>query len=116
MHDDHNAFSLAPEVMCVKANMLTKYQRELYSTIYGRSASDSASSKLIANLYPKTKSYVIPFDANRLYGYAMPQPLPSGEYEWINPTNITLDFIQNYDFETCERVYILEVDLSYPRE
>ena len=25
LHDEHNEFPLAPEVMCVKANMLSKY-------------------------------------------------------------------------------------------
>ena len=42
----------------------------------------------------KTNSYIIPFDANNLYGFAVSLPLPSGEYEWINPTNITLDLIK----------------------
>jgi len=28
----------------------------------------------------KANSYIIPFDANNLYGYAMSQPLPAGEY------------------------------------
>ena len=42
----------------------------------------------------KANSYIIPFDANNLYGYAMSQPLPSGEYEWVKPSNITLDFIK----------------------
>ena len=54
------------------------------------------------------------YDANNLYGYAMSQPLPSGEYEWCNPANITLEFIKKYDSEACETVYNLEVDLNYP--
>jgi hypothetical protein len=66
LHDEHNEFPLAPEVMCVKANMLSKYQRELYSTIYDRSASDRASPKLIANLYDKTK-YVLHIANLQLY-------------------------------------------------
>ena len=44
--------------MSVKANMLSKYQRELYSTIYEQKASDSTSPKVTANLYEKTK-YVL---------------------------------------------------------
>ena len=56
LHDEHNEFPLAPEVMCVKANMLSTYQRDLYTTIYEISPSDSVSLKLIANLYDKTIS------------------------------------------------------------
>ena len=55
LHDEHNEFPLAPEVMCVKANMLSKYQRELYSTSYDRGASDSDSLELTANLHDKNK-------------------------------------------------------------
>ena len=64
----------------------------------------------------KESSYIIPFDANNLYGYAMSQPLPCGEYEWGNPANITLEFIKQYDFETCEAGYILEVHLNCQKE
>ena len=64
----------------------------------------------------KETSYIAPFDANNLYGYAMCQPLPCGEYEWYNPEYISLEFINQYDFETCETGYILEVDLEYPKE
>ena len=46
--------------------MLSKYQRELYSTIYDRSPSDSVSPKLIANLYDKTK-YVLRIANLQLY-------------------------------------------------
>jgi len=66
LHDEHNEFPLAPEVMCVKANMLSKYQRELYSTIYDKSPTDSVSPKLIANLYDKTK-YVLHIANLQLY-------------------------------------------------
>ena len=38
LHDEHNEFPLAPEVMCVKANMLSKCQRDLYPTVYEREA------------------------------------------------------------------------------
>ena len=43
----------------------------------------------------KTNSYIISFDANNFYGYAMSRPLPSGQYECINPSNITFGFIKN---------------------
>ena len=43
----------------------------------------------------KESSYIIPFDANKLYGYTMSQPLPCGEYEWCNPANMALEFSKN---------------------
>ena len=52
--------------MCVKANMLSEYQRELQSTIYGTTPCDSASHKLIANLHDKTK-YVVQIANLQLY-------------------------------------------------
>ena len=52
--------------MCVKANMLSKYQRKLYSTIYDKSPTDSVSPKLIAHLYDKTK-YVLHIANLQLY-------------------------------------------------
>ena len=63
----------------------------------------------------KESSYIVPFDANDLCGYAISQTLPSGEYEWINPTSI-IRLSWKYDFETCETGNILEVDLSYLKE
>ena len=51
LHDGHNEFPLAPEAMCVKANMLPKYQRELYSTIYDKSPTGKTKYvRHIANL------------------------------------------------------------------
>ena len=42
----------------------------------------------------KVSSYIVPFDANNIYGLAMSQPLPCGEYEWCNPANMTLELIK----------------------
>ena len=43
----------------------------------------------------------------------MTEPLPYGNFEWFNPSNITMDFIKDYDVES-EDCYSLEVDLEYP--
>jgi len=51
-------------------------------------------------------------DANNLYGWAMSQNLPTGNFKWINPEIVNLG---NYD-ENSEKGIILEVDLEYPKE
>lgn len=54
------------------------------------------------------KSYLMYFDANNLYGWAMSQYLPVGDFKWVNTDT---------DFRvpsTSEVGYILEVDLEYP--
>jgi hypothetical protein len=54
-------------------------------------------------------------DANNLHGWAMSQPLPTGEFHWLNEEEITnLDIMQIPD--NSEEGYILEVDLKYPKE
>ena len=50
--------------------------------------------------------------ANNLYGWAMSQPLPTGGFKWVdvNPNEIS-------ELATrTDKGYILEVDLSYPKE
>ena len=60
-------------------------------------------------------SYVMYLDANNLYGWAMSQPLPTGEFDWLNEEEISnLDITQITD--DSEEGYILEVDLKYPKE
>ena len=49
--------------------------------------------------------------ANNLYGRAMTEPLPYGNFEWFNPSHITNDFIKDYDNDG-EACYILEVDIT----
>jgi len=51
-------------------------------------------------------------DANHLYGWAMSQPLPKGDFQWIDPEEVELF---NYHAES-EKGVILEVDLEYPEE
>jgi len=50
-------------------------------------------------------------DANNLYGHAMVQPQPIGDFEWVNPTTF------NIDQSLCTQSgvgHVLEVDLEYP--
>ena len=32
----------------------------------------------------KPSKYIMYLDANNLYGFAMPQSLPTGEFKWLN--------------------------------
>ena len=58
----------------------------------------------------KKKSYITYLDANNLYGYAMSQYLPTGNFKWVE----NIDFMSLSD--ESEKGYILEVDLEYPKE
>ena len=59
LHDLHNDYPLAPEVMNVQANMLSEKQVEIYKLINGsKEPKDEKTSKLILNLNDKNK-YVV---------------------------------------------------------
>ena len=59
--------------------------------------------------------YITYLDANNLYGWAMSQYLPYGEFKWFNQKKIS-DFCLNSVSENSFIGYILEVDLEYPGE
>ena len=57
-------------------------------------------------------TYLQYLDANNLYGWAMSQPLPTGGFKWVdvNPNEIS-ELVTRTD-----KGYLLEVDVSYPKE
>ena len=55
----------------------------------------------------KPTKYLQYLDANNLYGWAMSQPSPAGGFKWIKCEK----FASNRDYG-----YLLEVDISYPKE
>ena len=63
----------------------------------------------------KDTNYLLYLDANNLYGWAMSQALPEGNFAWLTDGEIA-----NLDVTTIpddgEEGYILEVDLEYPQE
>ena len=74
----------------------------------------SANNKYMGDrFYPKSESsYLQNLDANNLYGSAMSQPLPTGRFKWVdvNPNEIS-------ELATrTDKGYLLEVDISYPKE
>ncbi|XP_077278612.1 uncharacterized protein LOC143906406 [Temnothorax americanus] len=60
----------------------------------------------------KPSSYLMYFDVNNLYGWAMCQPLPYADFRWVN--NIS-NFDVNAIASDSPTGYILEVDLEYPQ-
>ena len=74
----------------------------------------SANNKYMGDRFnPKSESsYLQYLDANNLCGWAMSQPLPTGGFKWVdvNPNEIS-------ELATrTDKGYILEVDVSYPKE
>ncbi len=53
----------------------------------------------------KEKVYILYLDANNLYGWAMSQPLPTGEFEWMREEEPT-----NWRDISC----FLEANIRYP--
>ncbi|WP_143457367.1 DNA polymerase, partial [Klebsiella pneumoniae] len=71
-----------------------------------------ANNKYMSEHDPSKESvYLGYFDANNLYGYAMSKPLPSGNFEWVNPDSVG-DILQIP--LNGEVGYILECDFEYP--
>lgn len=68
-----------------------------------------ANNPYMAEAYDASKptKYITYLDANNLYGWAMCQPLPVGNFEQMTKTELDNDNWQNV---AC----ILEVDLEYP--
>ncbi|XP_065354937.1 uncharacterized protein LOC135949334 [Calliphora vicina] len=73
-----------------------------------------ANNKYLSDYNDQLPSkYVMHYEANNLYDWAMSQALPVGDFKWLsNVENFSLDSIPN-DSNTG---YILEVDLEYPKE
>jgi hypothetical protein len=56
-------------------------------------------------------SYLMQLDCNNLYGKSMSEKLPISNFKWCE---IDENFVKNYNYETNNKGYTLEVDLEYP--
>ena len=75
-----------------------------------------ANNKYMNKYNKKAPSkYIMYLDANNLYGYAMSQFLPTGEFRWMTQKQIDKIDLVKYK-EDSEKGLILEVDLEYPKE
>ena len=54
-------------------------------------------------------------DANNLYGWAMSQYLPTGNFKWMTDKEISTINLGKYEADG-KKGLILEVDLEYPQE
>jgi len=63
----------------------------------------------------KQNSWIMYLDANSLYGWAMNQLLPVGEFQWLNSTESKLDEVLATPDDASEG-YVLEVDMDYPEQ
>ena len=79
----------------------------------------SANNKNMGDRYDPSSetSYLQYLDTNNLYGWAMSQPLPTGRFKWVKPNEVAKLMEWVSDFTKREsKGYLLEVDVSYPRE
>ena len=68
-----------------------------------------ANNKYMKNFDPvKLISYIMYLDANNLYGWAMSQPLPYGNFRWVRANSVIP--------KRKGIGHIYEVDLEYPKE
>ena len=62
----------------------------------------------------RTKTSIFYTDCCNLYGYAMSQPLPYSNFQWLTDSEINNLDVMNYDVD-LNHAMILEVDLHYPK-
>ena len=75
-----------------------------------------ANNKYMKEYNEKAPSkYIMYLDANNLYGWAMSQYLPTGNFKWMTEKQINKINLATYK-EDSKKGLILEVDLEYPRE
>ena len=76
----------------------------------------NANNKYMKEYDEKAPSkYIMYLDANNLYGWAMSQYLPTGNFKWMTDKEISKTNLGKYELDSKEGL-ILEVDLEYPKE
>lgn len=83
------------------------------STVCGKKY--AKSNNIYSDDYDSEKkdNYIMYWDANNLYGWAMSQPLPYKCFTWIEFDQITFNL---KSLSSLEKGYVLEVDIEYPNE
>jgi hypothetical protein len=70
------------------------------------------------HFYDPTKpiTWIVYWDANNLYGWAMSQALPLGDFRWLTGEEMRAVDWEHWNPETSDTGYIFELDLFYPSE
>ena len=85
-------------------------------TSYIANRFSEANNKYMENFDEnKPSKYIMYLDANNLYGWAMSQYLPTGNFKMLTKEQIKKTNLANYSEEHDEGL-LLEVDLDYPQE
>lgn len=96
-------------------HFLQKNIRGGYSSVCSKRYSE-ANNPYIPSNYDKSKptSYLMYWDANNLYGFALSQSLPVSGFRWMEQDEI--DKFNLFDIELDgSQGYVLETDLIYPK-
>ncbi|KYN16317.1 hypothetical protein ALC57_11435 [Trachymyrmex cornetzi] len=96
----------------VPMEALSKQQWETYRSATRCHICEKANNKYMRSYdSSKPSSYLMYYDVNNLYGWAMCQLLPYAEFQWVKD-------VANFDVSAIApdspTDYILEVDLKYP--
>ena len=85
-------------------------------TAYIANRFGEANNKYMKTYNEKLPSkYIMYLDANNLYGWAMSQYLPTGNFKWLSQKRIKKTNLGKYT-ENSDKGLILEVDLEYPQD
>ena len=85
-------------------------------TAYIANRFGEANNKYMKTYNEKLPSkYIMYLDANNLYGWAMSQYLPTGNFKWLSQKRIKKTNLGKYT-ENSDKELILEVDLEYPQD
>ena len=75
-----------------------------------------ANNKYMKNFNENEETkYIMYWDVNNLYGFAMEKPLPKGGFRWLNECEMK-DLNLDQLTEDSPKGYLYEVDLEYPEE
>ncbi len=101
------AFNQFTQSNCNDYRLLDQYEKDKLLKVIKDKQGDLRGTKVLSDLL--RKNFILYLDANNLYGHAMSQHLPFGNFEWVD-TSIEEILSTPKDSDVG---YILEVDLEY---